>query len=191
MLLDPPMRYWRVEEANSVQRVCHRTVTAQYAGSSRRTVPQVTARGLRAWRARGPHGPLAPPPSPAGPGSAAARRAPPEKVRGSSCFRGSARGAGACRPRIAENLVKHRGPQPGRSKGFSSCCSKRRGGRCAVCRAPVQAAFIGQQLLFTASDWVHPHFQSGHYGGRLSDPKPVPPGPDRGALTFPRPYRLR
>jgi hypothetical protein len=40
---------------------------------------------------------------------------------------------------------------------------------CAASRAPVQALFIGRQLLFTASDLVHPHFQSGHYGGRLSD----------------------
>ena len=46
---------------------------------------------------------------------------------------------------------------------------------CAERRAPVQAAFIGRQLLFTASHWAHPHFQSGHYGGRLSE-QPAPSG---------------
>jgi hypothetical protein len=43
-----------------------------------------------------------------------------------------------------------------------------------TCTTHVQAAFIGRGLLFCASDWVHPHFQSGHYGGRLSDKSPSP-----------------
>ena len=56
---------------------------------------------------------------------------------------------------------------------------------CAARRAPVQAAFIGRQLLFTASDWVHPHFQSGHYGGRLSE-QPAPSG----RIEAPSPFVL-
>ena len=45
-------------------------------------------------------------------------------------------------------------------------------------RAPVQAAFIVRELfLITASIGCTPHFQSGHYRGRLSD-KARPPGQD-------------
>ena len=54
--------------------------------------------------------------------------------------------------------------------------------------AHAHTAFIGQQLLCTASDWVHPHFQSGHYGRCLSE-QPVPPGrieaPSRSVVAVP------
>ena len=44
---------------------------------------------------------------------------------------------------------------------------------CAERRAPVQAAFIGRQLLFTASDWVHPHSNRGTTEG--ASPNSPPP----------------